>query len=534
MQKTDYKDPQLSPYEKFLAEVSLNGGDLNATFITKADLVNKIYSERWQLATLTTRGRTTNLTRLYNLELGYNNTHMLIDVFKYWARTMAAATTDSRIGVICKIINKYGFKIVTDSHFLKSTYALFTTSEKKNLNTLFLVLHDILLNKDFEVQRAWCLENLNEEKINPHDPVNGAYSDTEFNSHVDKTLIEVTIKKHAWTKKREDNTFLAYSTAVCRIIALISARRAAQLCQCKICDISIYGNDNDEIHIDQNLVSILFYKSKVNNSGFRANPEGDVFPFSEMFTQIISTYLADYKALLKSYCETFNIEFKQLPWECFPLFPDLLSIKFKNDLISPNMHSDLLHRNLGKTLDTATFSINRVRHSTITRGMELDLSNAALARLTGVTIPAVKNYKDLTPQSRHLINDLFSKRNLLDISFKWTRQDYNEHFSKIYSDEFGRKLGGVKQDSGCSSCTKKLGAPLGCYACGADLFIPFIEADHKSQLLKAQAKQDFLEMVGSNHHQLFEIKSIIKRIKAIIIVQNEKLVIGGGSLDEQI
>ena len=65
-------------------------------------------------------------------------------------------------------------------------------------------------------------------------------------------------------------------------------------------------------------------------------------------------------------------------------------------------------------------------------------------------------------------------------------------------------------------------------------FIHFIEADHQSQLIKAQAKQGFLEKVGSNHHQLFEIKAIIKRILAVIHLQKEQLVIVGDSLDEQV
>ena len=326
--------------------------------------------------------------------------------------------------------------------------------------------------------------------------------------------------------------FQTYSKAVCQVIALISSRRAAQLSQCKICDLSDYDTNNDEIRIDQKLISVIFHKSKINNSGFRAKPEADAFPFSEFFSKIIINYLADYKTLLKSYCDTFEVGLHQLPWKCYPLFPDLSLIKSEDDLTSPNMHSELLHRNLGSALTSATFSINRVRHTTITRGTELGLNNPALARLTGVTIPSVKNYKDLTPQSRHLINDLFSKNNLLDLSFKWCRQDYNEHFDKIYTDELGRDLGGVKNEVGCGGCTKKLGAPLGCYTCGADLFIPFIEADHQSQLLKAQAKQGFLEKVGSNHHQLFEIKSIIKRILAVIRLQKEQLAIDGDTLDE--
>jgi hypothetical protein len=534
MPRKNQKDTQPSPYERFLTEVHLNGGDLNEIFTTKSDLVNKTYSENWQLAPLSTRGLTTDLKRLYNLELGYKNTQMLLDVFKYWARTMAAGTTESRMGSICRIISKYGFKIVSDAYFIKSIHSQLSISYKKNLNTFFLVLHDIFLNKEFKIQRGWCKENLPDEKVNPHDPVNGAYSDTEFNAHIDKALIDISIKRSTWLDRMEDSIFLSYSAAVCKTIALISSRRAAQLCQCKICDISEYGINNDNIHIDQKLVSILFHKSKINDAGFRAKPEGDVFPFSELFSRIIINYLFDYKALLKNYCVSLNTTLEQLPWKYYPLFPDLLSIKSKNELISPNLHSELLHRNLGSVLTSATFSINRIRHTTITRGMESDLNNPELARLTGVTIPAVKNYKDLTKQSRRLINELFYKNNLLDISFKWSRKDYTEHFAKIHTDEFGRELGGVKKDIGCSGCTKRLGAPLGCYVCGADLFIPFIEADHQPQLSKAQAKQKFLEKTGANHHQLFEIKSIIKRILAVIHLQNEQLKVGGGSVDEQV
>ncbi len=532
MTPKDINNDKNSPYKRFLADAFLNGKDLNETFMTSADLVNKVYSERWELSTLTTRGKTTDLIRLYNLELGYKNTQMLLDVFKYWARIMTAGTTESRMSAICRIIRKHGIKIISDASYLKSIYSQLSISYKKNLNTLFLVLHDVFNIKEFKTQRDWCKENLSEEKINPHDPVNGAYSDTEFNTHLDNTLINISIKRSAWLEKMEVNMFHTYSKSVCQIIALISSRRAAQLNQCKICDLSEYGINNEDIHTDQKLISVLFHKSKINNSGFRAKPEGDVFPFSEFFSNIIINYLADYKAFLKYYCDTFEVEFHQLPWECYPLFPALSSIKSEHDLTLPNMHSELLHRNLGSVLSSTTFSINRVRHTTITRGTELGLNNPALARLTGVTIPAVKNYKDLTPQSRHLINDLFSKNNLLNLSFKWCRQDYDEHFDKIYTDELGRELGGVKKDVGCSGCTKKLGAPLGCYACGADLFIPFIEADHQSQLLKAQAKQGFLEKVGANHHQLFEIKNIIKRILAVIRLQKEQLAMDGDTVDE--
>lgn len=525
MQTNDNKRNQLekpSSYESFLADVSFYGGDLNETFITKADLVNKTYSIKWQLANLSTRGRTTDLTRLYNLGLSYKNTHILLMVFKYWAKVMAAGTTESRMGAVCNIIRTYGIKIISDANFLRANYGQLTLSNKKNLNTLFLVLHDIFLYEEYKIQRDWCKDNLPSEKINPHDPVNGAYSDTEFNAYMDKALIDISLRRNAWLTKKNSTEFLNYSAAISRSIALISSRRAAQLCQCKICDVQNYGIDNEDIHIDQKIISILFHRSKINNSGFRSHPEGDVFPFSGIFSQIIVIYLADYKILLKKYCDTFKVDFQQVPWDCYPLFPDISSIKSKKDLISPNIHTDLFHRNLASILNSArksNFSINRVRHSTITRGMESGLSNPELARLTGVTIPAVRNYKDLTPQSREMINDKFSKKILLEQSFNWTIKEYNEHFNKVYTDELGQNLGGIKNDIGCNTCTKKLGAPLGCYACGANLFVPFIEGDHKSQLTKAQAKKNFLVDTGGNNHQIFEIDMIIKRIKQVITEQ---------------
>ena len=64
----------------------------------------------------------------------------------------------------------------------------------------------------------------------------GAYSDTEFNAYMDKALIDISLRRNAWLTKKNSTEFLNYSAAISRSIALISSRRAAQLCQCKICD----------------------------------------------------------------------------------------------------------------------------------------------------------------------------------------------------------------------------------------------------------------------------------------------------------
>ena len=507
-------------FKLFLDELRLRGGDEEEIFTAKEEFVNKTYSERWKLSNSSTRGKSTSLVRLYELGLSYGDTCLLLDVFKYWARTTSPGTTDSRIGVVCNIIKIHGFLVISDATYLKSIYGSFTTSFKKNINYLFLVLHDRFLKFEFKEQRAWAKDNLPSESVNPHDPVNGAYSDNEFNNYIDSAMVGISTDRNAWLERGSQTSFRIYSNALCHLFSLISSRRPAQLGQCKICDLSVYSDRKDDVHVDGQVIEIIFHKSKINNSGFRAKPEGSYFPFSEFFSNIISIYLIDYKTMLEGFCKSFDCKFKELPWASYPLFPDILSIKSKDDLKSPSMHSDLLHRTLSIVTSHADYSIARVRHTAITRGMELGLNTPQLARLTGVTTSAIKNYKDLTPQSRQMINERFSKNAFLGNSFSWTLQDYNENFGVVHTDEFGCNLGGIQKEVGCSSCSKKLGAPLGCYACGADLFVPFLEGDHKSQLIKAQAKKEFLEKNGANHHQTFEIDIIIRRIKQVIAVQN--------------
>jgi hypothetical protein len=527
-----------SAFEFFLRELKQRGIDDTEIFTSRDEHINKTYSERWKLSNTSTRGRTTNLSRVYDLNLDYGDTQLLLKVFKYWAQTLAAGSTESRMGVICKIIGNYGFQIIADSSYLKAVYANLTTSQKKNLNNLFFALFETFFKQEFKEQREWAKDNLLKERINPHDPVNGAYSDYEMNKLIDGAIAKVAKKREWWSsphatltsglkEKHTPTSFRGYSTAVLELLALLSSRRVVQFNQCKVCDVTIYSDGKDDVFVDSLLYEIRFFKAKENNSGFRGSPEGSPFPFSEVFSKMLSSYLADYKIMLKSLCDKLELHFEALPWRDYPLFPDINAIKLKEDLMRPKIHAGHLHRSLSGAL--TSFSINRVRHSTITRGMEMGLDKAFLARLTGVTTSAVNNYKDLTPQSRHLINERFNKNEFLGKAFNWTLEEYSEHFGVIHTDEFGRNLGGIKENIGCSGCSKKLAAPLGCYACGADLFIPFVEGDHKSQLVKAEAKKQFLKSTGANHHQMFEIGVIISRIEQVIIKQqafNEKLLEG--------
>lgn len=519
-----------SPFELFLEDSKSKGQDINEVFVSRDEIVNRTYSERWSLSKISTRGKTANLSRLYDLEIGFEDTYLLLTVFKYWAKTLAAGSTESRIGVICKLISEHGLKIIRDSEYLKVIYGTLSKSRKKNLNYLFLVLSDTFMNVAFKDQREWVKDNLPKETVNPHNPVNGAYSDYEFNQKLDSVMAKIAKTREWWLiphkslnvgpkEKYTPRSFKEYSTAILELLALISSRRVAQFNQCKISDVSLYGETDSDISIDSRLYSIRFFKAKENNSGFRGSPEGSSFPFSEEFSNILECYLVDYQKTLKNFCKKFEIEFDQLRWTDYPLFPDLNMSTSKEDLLKPSIHTEHLHRSFGTTLSDAVFNISRVRHTVITRGMENGLNEGSLARLTGVTTAAINNYKDLTPESRRLINERFNKNGFISTAFCWNLNEYNEHFKIIHTDEFGQNLGGIEEDYACSKCSKKLGAPLGCYSCGADLFIPFIEGDHKSQLIKAKGKKNFLELTGANHHQMFEIDLIISRIELLIAKQ---------------
>ncbi|MFA0130806.1 hypothetical protein AB4440_00645 [Vibrio splendidus] len=514
-----------SRHQLFLEQLEKHGGDSKEIFTTKQEYINETYGCRWKLSNTSTRGQSTDLNRVYNLDLSFTETQKLLRLFKLWAQTKAPGTTDSRIGVICKVIQNYGGDVIRDASYLKSIYGSLTLAYKKNINYLFYGLYEKLKIKSYKEHRKWAKDNLESEKINPHDPVNGAYSDYQYNEFIDFALTDLSIKRTRWQSEKTSTKFVNYSSCIFRILSLITSRRAAQFNQSKVCDVLNYSENKPEIMMDGQIAEIQFYKSKTGSSSFRAVSEKSRFPLSEYFTNIIVSYLIDLKDMIKELCSEYDYSFDEVPWKYYPLFPDFVSMKSEADLKSPQLHNDSFHRSLGGTSTTteSKFSITRIRHTTATRGMEAGLNLIQIARLTGVTTAATRNYKDLTPQSRKLINKRFCKSELLKKSFGWSIAEYNDSFPKIHSDQYGNKVGEVKDEIGCRTCLKKLSAPLGCYSCGADLFVPFVDADHQVQLNKAIAKQKFLDATGANQHQIFEINVIIQRIKKVIEVQKNYL-----------
>lgn len=513
-------DGNSSYYSDYITHLSRNGLPVSEKFISKEEFINDLYAERWGLSNSSTRSNSVSLMPLYDLRLEFAHTSLLLKVFKFWAMTGSPSTAGTRIGAICKIISNQGEVILSDIVFLKSIYSVLTIANKKNLNHLFRALYETFKKKEYKEQRKWALNNLDPERVNPHDPVNGAYSDYQFNQIMDKSNVELEQSKEAWFKEGTDKRFLKYSRCVFSLLSLITSRRMSQFVQCKVVDIQPYSDHSSSQKVDDNLLEIRFFKAKTSKSGFRGKPEKSRFLLSQYFSKVVLIYLQDLKRHIKGICFDFEVQFDDIDWKSFPLFPSIDSIRSANDLVSPSLHSDRLHKVFRKH-GSELFSIARVRHTTITRGMEAGLTNIELSRLTGVTTAATRNYKDLTPESRNLINQRFCKNELLLKSFSWTLREYKEKFERTCTDELGQELGGIKNDTGCKSCAKQLGAPLGCYTCASESFIPFLEGDHHTQLVKAQAKKYFLETMGANKHQLFEIDFIIKKIEQVIQKQKQ-------------
>lgn len=496
------------------------GESTNKPFTTKEEFINNLYSAKWKLSNSSTRSNSVSLIPLYQLGLSDEVITLLLRVFKYWAMTTSPSTAGTRISAVCKIIKLRGEMIISNLEYLKVNYNLLTTSNKKNLNYLFRALYDIFNISSFKEQRQWTLHNLDIENVNPHDPVNGAYSDYQFNKIIDRSSIILEECKELWLRTRTVPNFQKYSYSLFDLLSLITSRRAAQFVQLKIVDVQPCNDNSYEEKLVGELIELKFHKSKSPGSGFRGKPEHSAFPLSLYFSKVVLIYLYELKELVKSLCVDYKVDFEDIEWSSFPLFPSINSVRSADDLVSTSIHTDRLHR-IFRRSKSDLFSIARVRHTTITRGMEMGLSSVELSRLTGVTTAATRNYKDLTPKSRHLINSRFCKNELLFNSFSWTVSEYERNFERVFTDEFGQGIGGIEKGVGCRSCSKQLGAPLGCYTCGADAFVPFLEGNHGAQLSKAKAKKLFLETTGANRHQLFEISFIIKRIEQVIFLQRQ-------------
>ncbi|MBD3611534.1 MAG: hypothetical protein HUJ13_03820 [Hydrogenovibrio crunogenus] len=486
---------------------------LSETFTTFEEYVNEVYAETWYFGKNAYHNRL-HLKKVYELGLEHDDTTLILEFLKYSAKTRMPNTFRGHFDTVVNILQKHDVKMLYDLQFIKAIWPNLSRTNRRDWSSIFKILHSELHLEQFKEQREWVSNNLpKKKKVNPHDPVNGAYPDEVFNSFLDKAMGKVVkTYRNSSVNPADQNKFHVYSGSVFEVMSLISSRRHAQISQCKIVDISPYAKD-------ENLLQIIFYKSKSRIGGFRASSEKVPFVFSELFSSVLSDYLKIYHNHIKALCERFGYK-KEVPWQNYPLFPRFFSSK--ESLSLPKIHTNDMHRNLGKyAVRYLEISINRIRHTTITRGMELGLEKEKLAALTGVTLPAVGHYQDLTPQSRRLINEKFSKNSLLKSAFTWNLAEYTEHFGRIIHDEFGVEVGKAHDEVSCNSCSKKLGAPMGCYNCGADQFLPAIEGNHKAQLIKAQAKRLFLETSGATNHQVFEIDTVIKRIEMVIEAVNQ-------------
>lgn len=486
---------------------------LSETFTTFEEYVNEVYAETWYFGKHSYVSHI-RLKKVYELGLEHDDTTLILEFLKYSAKTRMPNTFRGLFDTATIFIQKHGVKLLYDLQYLKAIWPNLSRTNRRNWSAILKILYSELHLEQFKEQREWVSNNLPKtKKVNPHDPVNGAYPDEEFNSLLDKAMSKVAMN-HLKSVENPANKskFFYYSGSVFEVMVFITSRRFSQISQCKIADISPYEKESG-------LLQILFYKSKSGKSGFRVKAEKSPFVFSEVFTLVLKDYIEAYQNHIKILCEKYDYK-KKVPWQNYPLFPRLFSSK--EALSLPKIHTNDMHRNLGgyatRYLD---LSVNRIRHTTITRGMELGLEKIKLAALTGVTVPAIGHYQDLTPESRRLINEKFSKNSLLKSAFTWNLSEYEEHYGRVIHDEFGIEVGKAKDELPCIACSKKLGAPMGCYNCGADQFIPAIEGNHEDQLMKAQAKRLFLEASGATNHQVFEIDTVIKRIEMVIEAVNQ-------------
>ena len=164
--------------------------------------------------------------------------------------------------------------------------------------------------------------------------------------------------------------------------------------------------------------------------------------------------------------------------------------------------------------DKLRFTNNRIRHYVLSEGARQGLSAPYLAAITGVTEQAVKEYIDLTFDSRLDIDSKFANNNVLNKFAKTPVSSTLRESEFMVKNEFEEEIGIQSNKDSCASCKAKLSAPMGCYPC--DNFRPLLDADHHQYLEKAERKYLLNQQSGSSESSLKKIKKTIVYIKATI------------------
>ncbi|WP_444994490.1 hypothetical protein [Aliikangiella sp. IMCC44359] len=447
---------------------------------------------------------------------------------------------------------------VIDLEQIKLVWPTISHSNQKNLSGVFYI--GTKLNfKRLESIYDFIQSNKIGSKSKMYDPTVGCYSDIEYDS-ICRTLnsrINELINK-GFSLSRESRfgvrKLKTFGLTLANLLLIGIVRRPEQLASLKWCDIIPVGSSFNDPRLEyeydfSELESLQIRICHIKNGApFRQDIEKTPQFLNQEISRYVLIYRQEYQRKIKIRLEHIGIHLSQQEITRFimlcPIFfhEALFKTNFNNKIElfksvgekSEAFHYKSLIASMQTTLPKSGFrsdripaeelrlSNNRVRHTVISRGVLNHESDTQLAKITGVTVDAVKRYIDLTHEARTQIDEKYLGNTLLKEAFSLSIKELKKMPEYIVTDEFESELGIIKNSNGCIGCKSTLGKPIGCYGCINFVALP--NKTHKAQLIKAEQKYETNLKKGQEKSALDKLSIQISWIKATIDACDEFIV----------
>lgn len=385
------------------------------------------------------------------------------------------------------------------------------------------------------------------------DPVKGVHTQTELDSIFEAIrLYDQRVQTLLAKPVLEAKDIFAISNHLVFVLMFAIMRRPTQLRAIKLGDLQKMGQsfDGDIVKIpelvDQDELLLRTFRGK-DSAAFRSNAER--FP-QLLIAELASTltrYVQRYAALfIKNQCQngiTLRMQERHDLLQRLPLFPpyDVLTKAYPDKaalfsvfdmntesghLSSPSIVTNLrIYRkeNLSAYFKSErlaepalmTTGNNRIRHTVLTNAALNGSTVEEIASITGVTPDTVSSYIDFSQQARQQIDTAFEDNGLINFFATNTIHYVLQRPEFAVRNAYGDTFGELEESRYCGGCKKELPKPLGCYGCNN--FHPLVDAEHRSELKKAEQKYAVNLKQGQPERSLRPLKLAIREIKAVIV-----------------
>lgn len=506
----------------------------------KSGLVINILDDQWRILTNKSKGNVIPISWLHDSQMPDEDWQLIVEVYLHYVRTKAASTASGVVTNTKTHITDGIPSLVS----LKSKWSGLKTNQKKGLNQFFCTLV-ALGHKRFSKHHAFTTNHLDKDTKNHFNPSKGALTDFEFDSlakQINTKLYSINWCEQVDFSFYQSQKFTEVRNIVSNKLMLATIRRGIQLSVLKWSDIIPTGasfNDKTIKPMDEigtigaaTLQLRMFHAKEKGGSNPRSHPERYPIYLSEDLSQTLVHYkrfcLWGISLLLEASGLQIGQETLLYIANDIPVFPDsslfelqLDSFETFKSLFTPI--STFLHAsNIALThpirripvasdrLPDCIATINRIRHTVLTRAAQQGLPAIQLARITGVTVPAARHYVDMDYESRLLIDKNYLGNEFLKRAFSGAITALAEGDEIVVGHNFN-EVGGARSKLTCKTCKTQLGRPLGCYGCPN--FRPILEANHRDELQLAQQKLEANRAFLFNPLQTNTIKKLERQIE---------------------